>query len=240
MREAFESESEKTGRDRLLVTMAVPASLEYAAQGFDIETLDRHLDFFNLLSYDYHSSYEPSTNHHSPLFRPDDISEFDFRADLNIDATIRFYIKSGASRDKLVLGIPTYGRSYTLLNPDAHATGSPTDGPGEQGKGTKEDGYLAYYEICEGIQKERWDVVRPYPGKVGPYAHHGNQWVGYDDISAVQDKAIYASEEGLGGIMFWTIDNDDFRGACHDRPFPLIEAAKEALYGKVSQSVYVE
>lgn len=29
--------------------------------------------------------------------------------------------------------------------------------------------------------------------------------------------------------MFWSIDNDDFRGKCHNRPYPLIEAAKEAL-----------
>ena len=51
------------------------------------------------------------------------------------DTTIQFYIKSGASRDKLVLGIPTYGRSYTLVNKDAHEIGSPTDGPGEAGAG---------------------------------------------------------------------------------------------------------
>ena len=63
------------------------------------------------------------------------------------DTTIKFYIKQGARRDKLVLGIPTYGRSYTLINPDAHEIGSPTDGPGEKGLGTKEDGYLAYYEV---------------------------------------------------------------------------------------------
>ena len=106
-----------------------------------------------------------------------------------------------------------------------------------QGKGTREDGYLAYYEICEAIDKDNWDVVRQYPGQVGPYAHSGNQWVGYDDLSAVRDKSVYVSEEGLGGIMFWTIDNDDFRGACHDRPFPLIEAAKEALYGRLNAQV---
>lgn len=35
----------------------------------------------------------------------------------------------------------------------------------------------------------------------------------------------------LGGIMFWSIDNDDFRGSCHNRPYPLIEAGKEALLG---------
>lgn len=28
--------------------------------------------------------------------------------------------------------------------------------------------------------------------------------------------------------MFWSVDNDDFRGICHGKPFPLIEAAKLA------------
>lgn len=84
MREAFDLESEQTGKERLLITMAVPASLEYAGKGFDIKTLNKHLDFFNFLTYDYHSSYEPSVNHHSPLFRPKDVSEYDFRADLNV------------------------------------------------------------------------------------------------------------------------------------------------------------
>ena len=44
-------------------------------------------------------------------------------------------------------------------------------------------------------------------------------------------QAEYVNEKGLGGIMFWSIDNDDFRGKCHNRPYPLIEAAKEALLG---------
>lgn len=35
------------------------------------------------------------------------------------------------------------------------------------------------------------------------------------------------------GIMFWSIDNDDFRGNCHDKPYPLIEAAKEAYIVKL-------
>lgn len=46
-----------------------------------------------------------------------------------------------------MLGIPTYGRSYTLFNPDAVEIGSPADGPGEQGDATREKGYLAYYEV---------------------------------------------------------------------------------------------
>ena len=80
-------------------------------------------------------------------------------------------------------------------------------------------------------------MTKCIPGEVGPYAHKDKLWVGYDDVNAVTDKAVYVSEEGLGGVMFWTIDNDDFRGACHDRPFALIESAKEALYGKINSQV---
>jgi len=63
------------------------------------------------------------------------------------DHTIKFYVEAGAERSKLVLGIPTYGRTYTLFNPDSTDIGAPTDGPGDQGDATKEKGFLAYYEV---------------------------------------------------------------------------------------------
>lgn len=64
LREEFDRESSKTGRPRLLLTMAVPAGFEYIEKGYDIPKLNQHLDWFNLLSYDYHSAFEPSVNHH--------------------------------------------------------------------------------------------------------------------------------------------------------------------------------
>ena len=84
MREAFESESKQTRKERLLISMAVPASLKYAGEGYDIASLSRDLDWFNLLTYDYHSAQEPAANHHAPLYKPDTWSDFDFRVDLNI------------------------------------------------------------------------------------------------------------------------------------------------------------
>lgn len=74
-----------------------------------------------------------------------------------------------------------------------------------------------------------WTVVQPNPDAMGPYAYRGDQWVGYDDEAMVRKKAQYVVEQGLGGIMFWAIDNDDFRGTCHGKPYPLIEAAKESM-----------
>lgn len=60
---------------------------------------------------------------------------------------MKHYLKAGVDREKLVLGIPTYGRSYTLFNPDSTEIGAAADGPGEQGDATREKGYLAYYEV---------------------------------------------------------------------------------------------
>lgn len=86
------------------------------------------------------------------------------------------------------MGIPTYGRAYKLASPDLTDLGSPSDGPAEAGKATREKGYLAYYEICEKIGVENWAVEKPEPEAVGPYAHNGIEWVGYDDEDAVAKK----------------------------------------------------
>ncbi|XP_074035117.1 chitinase 6 isoform X4 [Leptinotarsa decemlineata] len=229
LREEFEREFEKTGRPRLLLTMAVPAGIEYINKGFDVPKLTKYLDWMNILSYDYHSAFEPAVNHHAPLFPLEEDNEYNFDGDLNIDHTIKHYLKLGAQPNKLVVGIPTYGRSYTLFNPDAFEIGSPADGPGSMGEATRENGYLAYYEICDYVKNQDWEVDQPNPDAMGPIAFKEDQWVGYDDESIVRKKAEYVAENGLGGIMFWAIDNDDFRGTCHGKPYPLIEAGKEAL-----------
>lgn len=90
---------------------------------------------------------------------------------------------------------------------------------------------MAYYEICEKIGTDNWIVEKPDPESVGPYAYKDDEWVGYDDEEMVSRKAKYVADKELGGIMFWSIDNDDFRGTCTGRKYPLIESAKAALYG---------
>ncbi|XP_026684427.1 probable chitinase 10 [Diaphorina citri] len=206
-------------------------SLTWLLNNYQIASISPYLDFMNILSYDYHSAFEPAVNHHSPLFPLEEDGEYNFEAQLSIDHTIKHYLKSGADPDKLVLGIPTYGRSYTLFNPESNQIGAPADGPGEQGDATREKGYLAYYEICSSLKSDDWSVEHPNPRAMGPYAFKGNQWVGYDDQEIAKDKAKYVNDQKLGGIMFWSIDNDDYKGKARSNKLPLMEIAKDKLLG---------
>ncbi|CAG0889212.1 unnamed protein product [Darwinula stevensoni] len=87
-------------------------------------------------------------------------------------------------------------------------------------------------DVCENIAVHSWKVMKEDQTAVGPYAYKEGQWVGYDDEDIARRKAQYVREEGLGGIMFWSVDNDDFRGLCNGQQYPLIEASKEALFQK--------
>lgn len=44
----------------------------------------RYLDWMNILSYDYHSAFEPAVNHHAPLYPLEEESEYNYDVELNI------------------------------------------------------------------------------------------------------------------------------------------------------------
>ena len=60
---------------------------------------------------------------------------------------MRFYLKLGAERRKLVLGIPTYGRSFTLIDARFNGLQAAAQQAGTKGRNTNEDGYLSFYEV---------------------------------------------------------------------------------------------
>lgn len=45
------------------------------------------------------------------------------------------------------MGIPLFGRTYTLLDPNLTSLGSDADGAGGKGPITGERGYFAYFEV---------------------------------------------------------------------------------------------
>ena len=77
-------------------------------------------------------------------------------------------------------------------------------------KYTREVGFLAYYEVCQKLS-QGWTKVFD-PEHRSPYAYGNSEWVGFDDIQSLQEKAAYIKNNGFGGAMFWALDLDDFNG----------------------------
>jgi len=58
----------------------------------------------------------------------------------------------GAPKYKLIVGLPFYGRSYTLGSKENNKPKAPIKkwiGGGQQGYYTREPGILAYYEVSD-------------------------------------------------------------------------------------------
>jgi len=71
------------------------------------------------------------------------------------DYSVNQWLRGGVPASKLLIGIPMYGRTYTLVNPDDHGLGAPINDSGPAGLYTGERGFLAYYEVfqCVFLQK---------------------------------------------------------------------------------------
>ncbi|XP_004685323.1 PREDICTED: chitinase-3-like protein 1 [Condylura cristata] len=214
-----------SGSERLLLSAAVSAGRVAIDSGYDIAQISQHLDFINLLTYDFHGAWSQTTGHPSPLFRGQEDAQSDrFN---NVDYAVGYLLRLGAPTSKLVMGIPTFGRSFTLASSKTDV-GAPTSGPGIPGRFTKEEGMLAYYEICDFLQGA---TVHRLLGQQVPYATKGNQWVGYEDKESVKTKVQYLKNRQLAGAMVWALDLDDFPGTFCGQGlrFPLTGTIKDAL-----------
>lgn len=61
----------------------------------------------NILSYDYHSAFEPAVNHHAPLYALEEASEYNYDAELNI--------VSKTEHIRIIL-LPVYVDYYSYYN----------------------------------------------------------------------------------------------------------------------------
>ena len=100
----------RTNHQHYLLTMFGPAG-EQNFSNIELAKVGRTLDFYNVQGYDFHGTWETSTNHASPLF---DSTQDPARADnFYLDYTVNGFLKAGVPARKLVLGIPLYGRGWT-------------------------------------------------------------------------------------------------------------------------------
>lgn len=198
------------------------------------------------MAYDFHGGWEDKTGHSSPLYaHPDEVDKelwnnvVSSLTPLSLPAkhanhpmhqnfSIHHWIEKGAAPEKIVLGMGTYGRSFTLQREEKNGLRSPAPQTGMAGPYTREPGSLGYNEICESFASGKWTIVRD-PYHMVPYAFRERQWVGYDDEESIGLKALYALKMRLAGAMFWSLETDDFQGICHGRKYPLISTVNRVF-----------
>ena len=63
------------------------------------------------------------------------------------DWAVNHWIEGGMPKEKISMGLATYGRTFELLDASSTSIGALGIGPGAPGNYTREEGFLAYYEV---------------------------------------------------------------------------------------------
>lgn len=151
------------------------------------------------MAYDYHfyQWYFPVTDLNSPLYARS--AEKGYLTSLNVNFSAFYWVAKGMPREKLVVGIPTYGHSYRLANAANHNLNAPATGIGNLGLG----GFVQYSTVCQFLQQGGYRVFET-ESRV-PYAYKDLEWVSYDDVDSVYYKVRMIREP-----------ENDLRVYCHN------------------------
>uniref|UniRef100_T1KQ57 chitinase n=1 Tax=Tetranychus urticae TaxID=32264 RepID=T1KQ57_TETUR len=213
-----------------ILSAAVPVAKFRLQEGYEVYDLARLLDQIHVMTYDLRGNWAGFADVHSPLY-PRSFDEYAYEK-LNVRDGLQLWVSMGTPKHKLIVGVPFYGRSYTLGSKDNNGLKAPIKkwiGGGQAGPYTGESGILAYYEICTQVKSNNWTRKWDDVGKV-PYAYYQDQWVGYEDEESMQIKMKFIKDEGYGGAMTWSLDLDDVNGVCGKKD-GLLQVINENIKG---------
>nr|WNT43926.1 chitinase-like protein Idgf4 [Monochamus alternatus] len=231
--------------DNLLISLTVLPNVNSTVY-YDPRALAPHLDLIVLHAFDF---YTPERNKKLADFPSPLYELIDRRNDENVDSWVKYWTSNGAPANKVVLGIPTYGRTWKLDSDTSSIDSIPLtdlEGPGDPGPFTKQAGLLSYPEICTKVEQPpgvkggssptQFKKITDATKRRGPYAYRlpdendeGGIWIGYEDPESATNKAAYVKSKGLGGIAVDDLTLDDFKGVCGHNKFAILKAAVSVL-----------
>ncbi|KAI0523691.1 glycoside hydrolase superfamily [Xylaria bambusicola] len=179
---------------RFLVTVASPAgpaNWEFV----DLPRMDRYVDIWHLMSYDYSGSWYSKSGHQANVFAN---QENEASTPLNTDDAVRYYKSHGIHGRKIVIGSPLYGRSF-----------NGTSGLGQNytsvGSGGPSPGVWYYKDLPKAGSRVEFDDVAK---ATYSYDAKARELITYDDVRSTEFKARYVRNRELGGAFFWEASGD--------------------------------
>ncbi|GLW93543.1 glycoside hydrolase family 18 protein [Actinokineospora globicatena] len=186
------------------LTAYLPANTREINAGFEVSKVLRYLTFGNLQGYDYHGGWDPTTNQQSALrtAKGDPTPAPGYSSQVVVDA----WVSRGAPRDKLVLGVPFFGRGWTGVTNANNGLYQKATGPAP---GTWEAGGEDYK-----VLKTKVGAYKVYRDEKAGHAwlFDGTTFWTYDDPIEIRRKARYIESQGLAGAMIWSLDADTSDG----------------------------
>ncbi len=235
LREQLDAAGARDGRHYEL-TAALPAGDTTPTRSFEIDKIFRILDWAGVMTYDYHGSWEQQTGFNSPLrFDPADPTR---NRAANTVGSIDFYLAHGAPADKLVVGVPFYGKQWANVGPTNHGLYQPGNTQGLVAEDLTVAGTHPTYHSLVDVDRVVTDTEGHGNNQKGlagftRYWNEASQnsflynpttqrWITYEDPHSVFKRAQYIRSHKLRGVMIWEIsqDSDD-----HD----LVEALGKLL-----------
>lgn len=199
----WRAEVEKEAKATCKPSLLLSAATYYSANGNFIgepvsypgASIRKNLDWINAMCYDYHGSWNlNNTGAHAALFDP--------KGNLSTSYGLKSWIKAGVPRSKLIMGLPLYGKTWQLKDPNSNWVGAPA-----VGLGPGDVGILTYSQVE--TYNTANDATAVYDSStVSTYSFAGTSWIGYDDVVSTSIKIGYAQALGLRGYFFWAVHGD--------------------------------
>ncbi len=189
-------DSVATKNQSYLLTIATGANQSYLDHT-NMKDAQKYLDFINIMTYDFYTGGSKYTGHHANLTN----SIYNKRSPKSAKIAVEQHLNAGIPPDKLVLGVPFYGRWWKKVHPN-------NNGLYQLSKG--KTGAYGYKEIADSIKsnnfKSYWDKSANVPYI---WRQKDSLFITFDDERSIQIKADFVKEKQLGGIMFWQFNGDN-------------------------------
>ena len=173
--------------------------------GFHLSELKDQVDFFNVMTYDFHGTWETSTGHQAPL-RGDAIG-------YDISTAISRYLDAGVDPARIVLGAPAYTRAWKGVLARPNRDGITDFGYGDQAAGAApgsfEAGVYDYKDLLARLRAGGWQLIWDDNAQAAYLWNQAAQiFSSFETPATIALKSAWAREQGLGGMMFWDLSND--------------------------------
>ncbi|OJJ47922.1 hypothetical protein ASPZODRAFT_158776 [Penicilliopsis zonata CBS 506.65] len=197
---------------RYVLSICLPAG-EWVLRHINLTAAQEYVDLINIMAYDFTGPWTSETGHQSQLYSPITGSGSAGEAaspSPSCHSVVSYVLGQGVNPKKLLLGIPTYGRSFL----GSTSIGQPYTAPGG------EDGTFDYRDLPRPGATEQYDEAAG-----AAYCTGGDGgFVSYDTPRTVSQKAKFVTKLKMAGLFYWHI-GADARG-----PRSLIETGYNTLH----------